>query len=136
MIYKLELEEYARQAGDLLFLSPWLGFGQKENPFDTPQRLFPIDFGIKGKKQFSSLLNIPEGYQIESLPDPVHYSLPNQDISFFFQVEPIQDQIQVQSIWTINRTTFDPSSFQSLKKLYDKIIQAQQSQIILRKVRP
>ncbi|MEO0583000.1 MAG: hypothetical protein AAF135_12320, partial [Bacteroidota bacterium] len=83
-----------------------------------------------------SLLNIPEGYQVESVPDAVHYSLPNQDISFFFQVEPMQDQVQVQSIWTINRTTFDPSSFHSLKKLYDKIIQAQQSQIILRKVSP
>ncbi|MEO0583001.1 MAG: DUF3857 domain-containing protein, partial [Bacteroidota bacterium] len=51
MTYKLELEEYASKVGDLLFLSPWLGFQQKENPFDTPRRLFPIDFGIKGKKQ-------------------------------------------------------------------------------------
>jgi hypothetical protein len=62
------LPDYAKKLGDEWYLNLNLFKFYTDEEIDYPKRKMPIEYNFKFVKKFVTLLKIPDGYQVESLP--------------------------------------------------------------------
>lgn len=122
-------------AGDKIYINTLIANPTEENPFKLADRKYPVDFGFKFKDSEMVVFNLPEGYEIEELPESFKAELPESKAMFLFSVKKIDDK-QVQALATlhINKPVFYAEDYQLLKELFNHIIEKQSQQIILRKI--
>ncbi|HEY3707719.1 MAG TPA: transglutaminase, partial [Terracidiphilus sp.] len=68
--YKLTASQYAHTAGTLLLVRPRV-VGSMSRAFDDKPRLVPIDLDATGRWHDSYDITLPEGYEVDEMPDPV-----------------------------------------------------------------
>jgi hypothetical protein len=69
--YKLTAGQYAHTAGPLLLVRPRV-IGSDALPFDDKPRTVPIDLNATGHWHDSYDIQLPEGYVVDEMPDPVN----------------------------------------------------------------
>jgi hypothetical protein len=74
--YDLAAQQYARHAGPLLLVRPRV-VGSDVLPNDDKPRTVPIDLNATGHWHDSYDIALPEGYEVDEMPDPV-----NLEVSF------------------------------------------------------
>jgi hypothetical protein len=128
----ISVEAYDQRAQDFLF-NPFLMDKQKENPFKSTQRLYPVDFG--SPREFTTTLNLefPSEFMLMNQPEKVALSLPNSGGRFMLESQLIGNKLVMNNVLTINRTVFLSQEYHYLKELYSRIIQAQNEDLIFRK---
>ena len=68
--YKLTAHQYAHSAGPLLLVRPRV-VGSDALPSNDKPRTVPIDLSATGRWHDSYDINLPEGYVVDEMPDPV-----------------------------------------------------------------
>ena len=132
--YAYTLNGNVDEIADKLYINALLGNGIESNPFVSEERQFPIYFNSKKKENYIISFKIPEGYEVDFLPETVNISIPNGMGSYYFNLQAIGGMIQVQSTFSINAAVLSPQYFSPLKKLYDKAIEIGQQKIVLKKI--
>ena len=117
-------------------MSPLLFLSLKENPFKLEKRTFPIDYGSKWKKNIFINIEIPEGFVIESKPEDVLLTMPNNLGAFAMKVKTQGNKIQVAAQTVVNSPIIGANFYQELKKLYQQAIEKQNEKIVLSKTTP
>src|SRR5690606_33365598 len=84
--YKFTLGSQADVIGDKLYFSPLFFLKSSENPFKLEKREFPIDFGFPSETSYRIIINLPEGYKVESLPAPLALMMPDNLAEFRYNV--------------------------------------------------
>jgi hypothetical protein len=110
-----------------------LFFQENKNPFNQENRVLPVCFGFPKSKKRLVLLQIPEGYKIESLPKPIKMTTEDKSILFSFQLEVIDNTIQILQYARINQAIYDPDYYSVLKEFFQKMIDKQKEKIVLTK---
>ncbi len=124
----------AQVNGDFIYLNPVVSPAYGENRFKLEKRNYPVDQIHPWKENYILNLTIPEGYDLEELPEPVLLALPADGGRFSHQIKKIDDtHIQLVSKVTIKQTYFSPEEYLGLKKFIDLIIEKQEEQIVLKK---
>ncbi|PWH84350.1 transglutaminase [Algibacter marinivivus] len=131
--YKFVKESQADIIGDKMYFSPLFHLKVSENPFKLEKREFPIDFGYPSVISHRVIINIPEGYKIENLPEPAAIGLPDNLGSFKFKVVGCGNTIQVSVVSQINQSIISPLYYEALKEYFNKFIQKEDEQIVLTK---
>lgn len=131
--YQFESEDFATQSGEFIYLNPMLIFGQESNPFLEPERKYPIDFHYLHKQELTMMFDIPEGYEVESLPQKAVITFPDRDMTFHYDVRQLGQVVQVQYLYETKRSVFEPNSYPMLRQLYDHMLSKQGEQIVLRR---
>jgi len=129
--YEFLYENAADIIGDKIFISPFLFNKIEENPFKLEKREFPIDFGYPFAKKNITSITMPDGYQVESVPEPVIMKIPNE-LGFFkcmFQV--VNNQIKLTSTFDINKAVISPDNYLFLKQFFNEMISKEAEQIVL-----
>jgi hypothetical protein len=72
--YKLTAHDYAHAAGPLLLVRPRV-VGEDALPSDDKPRTVPIDLNATGRWHDSYDIQLPEGYVVDDMPDPVNLDL-------------------------------------------------------------
>lgn len=122
-------------AGDRIYISPVIFNPEKENPFKLKERKYPVDFGYKFEESEMSILTIPEGYEIEELPKSEIVVTPGQKAVYSFQVNKLgENKIQTVAKVDFKNSVFLPDDYENLKLFYNKIVEKQSQQIILKKL--
>ncbi|MBN1197946.1 MAG: DUF3857 domain-containing protein [Bacteroidales bacterium] len=135
IVYTLASDEVAENQGGLVFFNVLLTFGQSSNPFKKEKRDYPVDFGAPIKDAYSFTYEIPEGYQVESLPGPIAIALPEKAGTFRFSASIIgNNKIVVNSLLDIKKTLFVPSEYDKLRELFARIVEKHSEQIVLKKL--
>jgi hypothetical protein len=119
---------------DKIFINPLLFFTRSKNPLNQENRQMAIYFGYLTMERFAINLEIPEGYMIESLPDPVRVTLGDKEIVFSLNTSSDGNKIQILSTKEINSSIFAADAYQGLKDLFQKMIASQNEKIILKKI--
>ncbi|RED50269.1 transglutaminase domain-containing protein [Seonamhaeicola aphaedonensis] len=132
--YKFLKENQADIIGDKMYFSPLFHFRTVENPFKLEKREFPVDFGYPSVSSYKILINIPEGYIIESIPESVSLALPDSLGSFSYNVMGNGSTIQVAVETQINQSILSPIYYEALKEYFNTFIQKEAEQIVLSKV--
>ena len=131
---KINTTDYVSIAGDKMYMNPLLCFGDKENPFSNPERLYTVDYGTTKDEMVNLILSIPEGYKVEELPKMVRFQLGEGAIKYDYLIESNGTQVKLNTKLSIKKTTFQVSEYADLRDFYGKIIAKMGEQIVLTKV--
>ena len=121
-------------SGDMIYLPAILTEEQEENPFSSETREYPVDFAMPIFDKYIINIAIPEGYEVEELPQAAKVVLPDNAASFVYQAQLVGNNIQIISQRKIDKTLFLPQEYHLLRELYRHIIAKYGEQIVLKRI--
>jgi transglutaminase-like putative cysteine protease len=127
-------EDLIEEINGKLYIEPVLFLTTYKNPFKLEEREFPIDFVSPWKDVNRVSIEIPEGYKIEVLPEPLAISLPDNLGVFKYQVLQKGGKISTISILKFNNAIILPQYYAHLKDFYRQMVQKQSEKIVLVKI--
>jgi hypothetical protein len=118
----------------MIYLNVLAGLGQNHNPFSAEKRVYPVDFRCPLKDNYVFTYEIPAGYKVESLPEQVRFTLPDQSASFKFVIAARDNKIMVSSTLTITKPVYITSEYENLRDFFARIVAKHAQQIVLKKI--
>ena len=132
--YKFSIESQADVINDKIYFSPLFFLRSKENPFKLEKREFPVDFSYPYSSKYMVIVNLPEGYKVESIPEPAAMVLPENLGGFKYNLEARGANIQIIVDTEINEAIISPIYYDALKAYFSKLVEKESEQIVLTKV--
>lgn len=126
--------EFIRIERDYIHINPMLIAQVKENPFQLPERTFPVDFAFAHDISYTLSFRLPSGYVIEKHPNNLVLFLPNNSGKFSHLVKIVGNKITLTSKIVQNNPRFRPEEYEGLREFYDRITASQSEQIVLKRV--
>jgi hypothetical protein len=119
---------------DILYFNPILADRTTENPFTSPTRVFPVDFGSSSSDVYQLTLQIPKGYKIEEVPQSKSFTIPGKGASYFYQMTQTESAITLSTRFTLDKTLFLPSEYGALREFFNEVAAKEAEQIVLKKI--
>lgn len=119
--------------GDKMYVSPFLFFAQTDNPFKQEKREYPIDFVYPDQDKYMVSLTIPQGYVVETLPQPKALAMPDNLANFKYNISTTGNQIQLIYTHDTNQAIIGSEYYEELKGFYKEIVDKQTEKIVLKK---
>jgi hypothetical protein len=131
--YKFSIENPNENENTILYINPILSERLQKNPFTSPTREYPVDYGSPVLVNYTLNIKIPEGYLAEELPKNKSYVLDDKAGSYSYQIGQTNGQIILSTRFKIEKSLFLPINYEHLKTFYDLIVAKESEQIILKK---
>lgn len=131
--YKLFKESQADIIGDKIYFSPMFHLKTTVNPFKLEEREFPVDFGYPSSSVYRISVNLPEGYQVETTPEPKVIALPDNLGTFKYNISFNGSIVQLVVSTEIKEPIISPIYYQVLKEYFKQLIEKENEQIVLTK---
>ena len=132
--FSLNADNRVEIIGGKMFVNPLLFFTRSKNPFTQEIRQMPVYFGYPTQEKFNLNIEIPEGYEIESLPNPIKIASENKEIVYMLNTSGEGNKIRIISSKEINNSIFAADQYNGLKDLFQKMIASQNEKIVLKKI--
>lgn len=132
-LYQFESEDLIDVVGTKLYINPLLFLGETNNPFTLKDRKYPIDFATPWEDKITVTFEIPEGYQVTSIPEKYAVSLPDNYAVFKFLSSVKGNKIQILSSIKMNTPIIPQNYYVAIKEFYKKIVQKHTEKIVLSK---
>lgn len=130
--YKFTASHYAKNAGSLLLVRPRV-LGEKLGALDgTKPRLYPYDFEAPTRQTDVFTINLPEGYKVDELPEPI-----KADFAFGDYTSRLQDSggtLKYSREYEIKATSIPASKIGELKTFFHQINADERNMAVLKKV--
>ncbi|MDQ5928794.1 MAG: hypothetical protein QG594_572 [Bacteroidota bacterium] len=120
--------------GDKMYISPELFFAQPKNPFVQENREYPIYFGYPKQEKLNINITIPKGYVVESLPKPINLQTTERVFLFKFNVDSVNNSIQIMINEEHNLDVVSSSFYPVLKDFFRQMTDKQNEKIVLKKM--
>lgn len=120
--------------GDRLYFSPLFFLKTTENPFKLEKREFPIDFGFASATKFIINIKVPEGYKVETAPEPYSIMLPEGLGVFKYNVSVNTNSLQFLVSSDINQSIITANNYYFLKDYYKQMIEKMNERVVLSKI--
>lgn len=130
--FKFSTEGKVDAIGSRLFFSPVVVKEVDSNPFKAETRTLPVEFTMPLNRRYFFSVDIPEDYEVETLPETVNIVLPNGGGSYNFICEQVGNTIQVLVRFRIDRLMFSPTEYPEFRELFNLIISKQEEKVILK----
>jgi len=101
-----------------------------KNIFSEETRRYPIMLSYPTEEKVTVVIEIPEGYAIEALPEEDFIALPGKKAEFLYGVSGTEEVAQMQSLVKINKTFFTPAEFDDLKHFFAIVSSDQDQQVV------
>lgn len=118
---------------DLVYFSPILAEAQKENPFKSAERLYPVEMPACISETYILNMEIPKGYTIDELPKSAKVMLNESDGMFEYMISASKDRIQLRCRTVLNKANFAPEDYQALRDFFAFVVNKQSEQIVFKK---
>jgi len=132
--YSIKTNAATEVLGNKIYFSPMLCFAMNENPFKQETRTYPVDFSFPFRDKYTSIITIPEGYQVESLPKSIAIAMEMQYGTFNYTVTNIDSQIQLTAVLEIKTSIVPPEDYDILKEFYKVVVDKENEKIVLKKI--
>lgn len=120
--------------GDKMYISPLLFLTTSTNPFKQDVREYPVDFSFPTESKYNVSIEIPQGYVIESLPQPINLGTEGKLANFKYNVVGNGNKIQVSVTESINQAIIAPVSYSAIKDFFQKMVDKENEKIVLKKI--
>lgn len=131
--YNITIENESEDA-DVLYFNPILSDRTTENPFTSPKREFPVDYGSSSSDIYQLILQIPKGYKVEEIPQNKSFTLPGKGAAYYYQMAQTESTITLSTRFIIDKTLFLPSEYPDLREFYNTIVAKEAEQIVFKKI--
>jgi len=129
--YQFRADEFAAAAGSRMLVPAAPFHSDSVNPFSATVRNYPIYFRRTYKNVDDVTIQIPEGFEVESLPTRRKSDI--QALRYEIQFEQEPGEIRVNREMMVDILLVEPPQYRTIRRLYGVRAQADGSQIILRK---
>ncbi len=120
--------------GKEIFLSPMMFFTIYKNPFVQDERKMPIYFGYPLVKKYFINIEIPDGYEVESMPKGINLSTDDGSLVFKYAMKRNENKIHIVVQSESKNAAVSAGVYPMLKDFYKKIVDVQQEKIVLKKI--
>ncbi|PZX92297.1 hypothetical protein DOS84_15920 [Flavobacterium aquariorum] len=127
---------YCDIIGDKVYINPMLFFTQSHNPFVQEKRQMPIYFGYPKQEKYNISFEIPEGYIVESIPQPMKISTEGKELSFSVNTFSQGNKILILVVKENSMAIASADFYEPIKEFYQKMIDKQNEKIVLKKIQP
>lgn len=79
------------------------------------------------------IIEIPEGYLLEEMPEAASFTLPGKAGSFEFTSTETTGKVNLVYSLRLDKTHFEPEEYPALKQFLDLVIEKQGEQFVFRK---
>jgi len=117
----------------MLYLNPFFGEVQRENPFKAADRKYPVEMPYTTDNTYMLNLEIPEGYDVEELPKSARVALNGDEGSFEYLIARQDDFIQLRCRIKLNKAYFPAEDYANLREFFAFVVKKENEQIILKK---
>ncbi len=118
--------------GEHIYLNPFL-FVNMTSPFKAEERLLPVEYPYPSQERQTIQISLPEGYEVEELPQSLQVSLPDDDIVCRVKISLSVDQLLI-SINYRRKATFLPKDYYpALRDFWAKLEAKCNEMIVLKK---
>jgi Domain of Unknown Function with PDB structure (DUF3857)/Domain of Unknown Function with PDB structure (DUF3858)/Transglutaminase-like superfamily len=118
---------------NIIYLSPMMSEGYKENPFKSAERKYPVEMSYTFDEIYLLNMEIPAGYTVDEVPKSAKVAF-NDDEGFFeYLIQKSDDGIQLRTRIKLNKATFTPEDYNGLRDFFAFIVKKQNEQIVLKK---
>ncbi|MBK7710348.1 MAG: hypothetical protein IPJ37_04915 [Bacteroidales bacterium] len=127
------INDQVSEIGNELYILPMFYNQLMENPFRMDVRKYPVDYGYGIEKTITSVIEIPENYEVSELPATVKISLQDNDASLAYIAGKSGHTVSVKSVFSIKKTMFLPEEYGRLREFYNQVIKKHSEPIILKR---
>jgi len=131
--FAFEMESGIDEIDGKLLFSPLMFFALNESPFKKENRKYAIDFNYPFKKQVMISIDIPEGYAVESLPEPTKISVEGMG-SYIIRVNSAGNKIQVMASFQIDTHILPFDKYDEVRGFYRARMEKEAEKVVLQKV--
>ena len=132
--YSFEKESQAEVIGDKMYFSPLFFLSTDENIFKAEERVYPVDFGYPWKRKIMMNIQLPEGYEVESLPEAGVVKMPEGLGSYSFNISKTPAGISVVMSKEINSSVITPDKYGALREFYKMLVEKEKEKVVLKKM--
>ncbi len=129
--HEITLYDCVKKVGDKIFIDAALDFGIEKNPFAAPQRDFPIFFSSKIRSTELAVIKIPDGYKVESLPEPVNLKLEQGGAALQYQAIEENGTIKISMRYSNKKVIYQSEFYPPLKELFQQAVGICKQKIVL-----
>ncbi|WAC39760.1 DUF3857 domain-containing protein [Pedobacter sp. SL55] len=105
----------------------------RKNPFKLNERNYPVDLGAASDERISINITLPENYMVKEKPSDISMALPNQGGKYLVRTEVSDNNLTINQQLQFNKAIYTSEEYHYLKEFYNRIIQAQKSEVVLSK---
>ncbi len=132
--YEVEFSVHDLTKADQLYLNPFFINRISKNPFNLNERTYPIDLGAASDERTVINVALPDNYELIEKPKDMALGLPNNGGKYLLQTVLQNHKLTVSQIKQFGKSIYAPEEYPYLKEFYNKIIQNQKTDLLLKKV--
>jgi Domain of Unknown Function with PDB structure (DUF3857)/Transglutaminase-like superfamily/Domain of Unknown Function with PDB structure (DUF3858) len=118
---------------DIIYFNPLLTEAQKENPFKSAKRFYPVEMPYTMDETYILTMEIPKGYIVEEMPKSTRVKLNDDDGMFEYIIAKSGTTIQLRNRLQIKRAIFESDDYQTLRDFFAFIVKKQSELIVFKK---
>ena len=130
LTYSLSADRYAKSMGQLLLVRPRV-LGSDAMPTDRKERTVPIDLGETMQATNDYSIELPDGYAVDELPDPVKLDM--DFAAYQSAVEVKGNTLHYTRTYTVRQVTLPADRYADLQKLVSAIVADEENRAVLKK---
>ena len=131
--HKFELTDPLTSSGNIYYIDPFVVEKMEENVFKLENREYPVNFGSPFEKIYMAKITIPEGFEIDELPESKILMLPEKGARYLYNVSKVGNTINIMSNLSVNKSIFNQEEYPNLREFYNQIVAKQAEMIVLKK---
>ncbi len=128
------LEQTVAGMGNYLLISPVFGQIFTQNPFFSEERKYPMDFIYPISESYTTNIELPEGYEVETMPESIAFTLPDNAGKLVYMLGRNNNIVQLNCSFEMNKFMYSPEQYQEMKRFLDLYISKTTSPIVLKKI--
>jgi transglutaminase-like putative cysteine protease len=127
------MPSYAQSASDYLYAGSFPVHLLSENPLRQPDRTFPLNLNFPRDITYTLNLKLPDGYAVKDLPKDKRFRVAGGEASFSRMIDEQSGTVTMRMRHVMNRSMYPARVYDRMRSLFDEIISAQNSQIVLQR---
>ena len=126
-------ENGVQKIGEKLYINPLLYNGTDENLFKSETRQLPIDFRMPMESKTIANITIPEGYEVQTLPQSIKSVYQDGVGSYSFLISQTGNRITTISEFKLDNPIIMPEDYQAFREFFIAMVNKDAEKIILNK---
>lgn len=120
--------------GGKIYITPMLFFANTENYFKQEVREYPVDFSFPFSDKYNITIQIPEGFEVETVPIPVILTMEDNLGAFKFNIVVNGSSLQLSVAHQINEAIVTAGKYDMLKEYYKTMVAKETEKIVLKRI--
>ena len=118
--------------GDHIYVNPFLCLNLS-SAFKAEKRDLPVEFAYNMVRKHAIEIEIPEGYEVEELPQSVNVKMPDGKLSARIVCQKMEQKVFIQFNYNRNTLFYGVEDYDILRNFYTILEQAGNSKLVLKK---